>query len=93
MGVRNDETDGFDEITGVSANINPGPFNRARFGGAFSDGPAGHIACNPGSGLTIKCATFPTERDPSTRSTTTSSIPRETVSISIHWLRATELEC
>ncbi len=62
MGVRNDETDGFDEITGVSANINPGPSDQARFRGAFSDGPAGHIACNPGSGLTIKCATFPTQR-------------------------------
>jgi hypothetical protein len=62
MGVRNDETDGFDEITGVNANINPGPFNQVRFRGAFNASPAGHVACNPSSGLTIKCATFPTER-------------------------------
>ncbi len=62
MGVRNDETDGFDEITGVSANINPGPFDQVRFRGAFNDSPAGHVACNPASGLTIKCATFPTQR-------------------------------
>jgi hypothetical protein len=62
MGVRNDETDGFDEITGVNANINPGPFDQARFKDAFNDSPAGHIPCNPSAGLTIKCATFPTDR-------------------------------
>jgi hypothetical protein len=46
----------------VNANINPGPFSQERFAGAFNDSPAGHVACNPGSGLTIKCATFPDDR-------------------------------
>jgi hypothetical protein len=59
--VKNDETDGFDEITELDATVNPGAPN-ARFAHAYNDGAAGHVECAPDSGLTIKCPTFPAER-------------------------------
>jgi hypothetical protein len=61
MGVKNDEADGFDEITAVSADINPGVGN-ADFAGGYTTSPLGPIKCAPNPRLTIKCATFPAQR-------------------------------
>ncbi|OAI39981.1 hypothetical protein AYO39_02180 [Actinobacteria bacterium SCGC AG-212-D09] len=61
LGVKNDETDGFDEITAVNATINPGS-GQAEFASASSSSPLGPVQCNPGSGLTFKCSTFPAQR-------------------------------
>jgi hypothetical protein len=61
MAVKNDETDGFDEITAIDATINPGP-GGAAFAAASTDSPLGPVQCNPGSGPTLKCSTFPAQR-------------------------------
>jgi hypothetical protein len=56
FGVKNDEADGFDEITEVDAKVDPGNIQRARFFDAFNDSEeVGHVPCAPGSGLAIKC--------------------------------------
>jgi hypothetical protein len=53
--VRNDETDGFDEITEIDATLSQN-IQDARFKGAFNDSEqVGHVGCAPDSGFTIKC--------------------------------------
>jgi hypothetical protein len=65
--VRNDETDGFDEITEVDANLDPGNIQDARFADAYNDSEeVGHVECAPDSGLTIECPiAVPAERQAS----------------------------
>jgi hypothetical protein len=64
VGVKNDESDGFDEITEIDAKLDPGTIQDAHFTNAFNDSQeVGDVKCAPDSGFAIKCPiAVPAER-------------------------------